>query len=153
MRTSFSIIFTGVTLLLNSSCDWLTRTSPCEASGPVIVYKTKNDYTNNIWVQLSKDGKEITARPGPTDVIHQTPIKLENGYLLKRMLGDAILSITIEEYTDPAFDWESKDLIEYVIETDPYSEKYECCEGTNGDTALINNLIRENRLGECEDIK
>jgi len=142
-----------ILIYVSSSCGWDFRSGPCEVSGPVIVYKTKVDYLNNVTVQLSKDGKEITARPGPTDVINQRPLQLANGYLLKRMVGDAYLSVTIDEYADPSFDWESKDLIQYVIDKDPYLEKYECCECTGKDTALINILILEDRLGECKNIK
>ena len=142
-----------ILLFISSSCEWFLRPGPCDASGPVVIYKTKADYLNNVTVQLSKDGKEIIGRPGPSDAIHQTPLQLVDGYLLKRMMGDAYLSVTIEEYTDPSFDWESKDLIDFVIDKDPYLEKYECCECTGMDTAQINMLILENRLDECESIK
>jgi len=119
----------------------------------VIVYKTKNNYIDNITVQLSKDKKSIIAQPDPEDAMHQRPLELANGYLLKRMVGDAYLSITFEEYTDPEFDWQSKTLIQYVIDTDPYLEKYECCELTGMDTAQINILILKNELHNCDDIK
>jgi hypothetical protein len=153
MKYARIIIIIGTLIFLCPSCEWILKPGVCDATGPVIVYKTKKDYSENISVQLSKDGKSITAYPGPSDAQHQRPIQLANGYLLKRMVGDAFLSITFEEYTDTTKDWSNIDLIEYVIDTDPYLEKYECCECTGRDTAIINNLIRENRLGECEDVK
>ena len=147
--TLLSII--SIIFLLNA-CDWIFRPGPCDASGPVIVYKTKNDYFNNVTVQVSRDKKNITARPGQEDALRQRPLVLANRYLLKRMVGDAYLSVTIEEYADPEFDWDSPNLIEYVIDTDPYLEKYECCECTGNDTVRINILIKEDRLEECRNL-
>lgn len=152
IRLRSIIILFGIFIII-ASCEWLLAPGPCDASGPIIVYKTKQDYTNNITVQLSKDKKEITAYPGSSDAEHQRPIPLENGYLLKRMVGDAYLSITFDEYSDTTKDWFSVNLIDFVIDTDPYLEKYECCKCTGFDTALINNLIREKRLGDCNEIE
>ncbi len=53
-------------------------------------------YSENITVQLSKDGKKITAYPRPSDAEHQRPIQPADGYLFKRMVGDAFLSITFK---------------------------------------------------------
>jgi hypothetical protein len=135
------------------SCEWGKGYGPCDASGPVIVYKTKNDYINNVTVLLSKDKKSIVARPGQRDALRQRPLELADGYLLKRMVGDAYLSLTIEEFADTAFDWDNQNLIQYVIDTDPYLEKYECCEYTGKDTVQINILIKEDKLFKCDDIK
>ena len=121
------------------------RPGPCDASGPVIVYKTKKDYYNNLTVMLSKNKKRIVAYPGKTDAVHQKPVKLANGYLLKRMVGDAYLSLTIDEYVNSQKEYTLEELYNLIIDTDPYLEKYECCKCTKGDTALINELIRENR--------
>lgn len=52
----------------------------------------------------------------------------------------------------PEFDWDSPNLIEYVIDTDPYIEKYECCEYTGNDRARINIIIKEDRLEECRNL-
>lgn len=139
-----------------SSCDWFAgivyRPGPCDASGPVIVYKTKNDYSNNLTVQLSKNGKEITAYPGKQDASHQRPITLENGYLLKRMVGDVVLSLTIDEYVNSSTNYTSADFFNLIIDRDPYLEKYQCCECTGRDTTAINELIRTNKLSNCDDL-
>ena len=154
MKKSINWILIVVLIaLLVPSCDWLWRPIPCSASGPAIVYKTKKDYIDNVTVQLSKDKKTITARPGQEDALRQRPLELANGYLLKRMVGDTYLSLTIEEYANPEFDWDNQDLIQYVIDTDPYLEKYNCCRITGVDTAHINILILENKLGDCDDLK
>lgn len=135
------------------SCDWILKPGPCDASGPVIVYKTTNDYSKNVTVQLSKDGKNITAYPGKLDAIKQKPIALANGYLLKRMVGDAVLSLTIEEYAASSMEYSPTDLFNLIINKNPYLEKYECCECTGKDTAAINDLIRNNQIYKCEDLK
>jgi len=153
MKPSNKIILVITCLFLFQGCEWFLGPGPCDASGPVIVYKTIKDYSNYISVTLSDDGERITAYPGPSDTEHQRPIELVDGYYLKRMVGNAFLSITFDEYTDTAKNWTTADLVNYVIDADPFLEIYECCECTGGDTAKINKLIRENRLDECENLK
>lgn len=146
-----ALLIVAVTAL--ASCDWIFRPGKCDASGPVIVFKLRNDYYDRVTVQLSKDGKRITSFPGPLDALNQSPLPLEGGYYLKRMTGDAVLSMTIEEYALSSAIYTADDLYKLVIDTDPYLEKYECCECTAGDTALINILIRENRLSDCQRLE
>jgi hypothetical protein len=141
-------------IFLTFSCDWLPLIpGPCDSSGPIIVYKTRQDYSNNITVQLSKDHRRITSTPGQADAAHQRPIQLANGYLLKRMNGDAVLSLTYDEFINSAKSYTSAELLTMVIDTDPYLEKYECCKCTGQDTAKINDLIRNNLLGKCENVR
>ena len=141
-------------IFLAFSYDWLPLIpGPCDSSGPIIVYKTRQDYSNNITVQLSKDHRRITSRPGQSDAAHQRPIQLANGYLLKRMNGDAVLSLTYDEFITSTKSYTSAELLSMVIDTDPYLEKYECCKCTGQDTAKINDLIRNNLLGKCENVR
>jgi len=151
MKTITSI---SITLVFLFGCDWIPiNPGPCDASGPVIVYKTRNDYHDKVSVQLSKDKKSITCYPGKDDAARQKPIELVNGYLLKRMCGDTFLSISIDDYVNSTEMFSCADLLGLVLDSDPYSEKYECCECTGLDTAKVNNLIRNNQLGKCENIK
>jgi len=123
----------------------------CDATGPVVVYKTRVDYANLITVNLSKDGKRITARPGQDYVIPQRPIPLANGYLMKRMVGNVYLSITIDEYADMSHKYTEAEMLSAVIDTDPFSEYYNICECvTYADTAQINAIIREGKLKNCK---
>jgi hypothetical protein len=69
------------------------------------------------------------------------------------MCGDTFLSISIEDYVNSTLNYSSSDLLNLAIDTDPYLEKYECCECTNGDTAKINKLIRTNQLNNCKVLK
>ncbi len=138
---------------LLTTCDWIFRPGPCDASGPVIVYKTRQDYSDKLSIQLSNDRDEITCYPGKGDAIHQKPIELANGYLLKSMCGNAFLSISIDEYVNSTQKFSSSDLLSLVIDTDPFVEKYECCECTERDTAKINILIKTNQLLKCKSLK
>jgi hypothetical protein len=122
------------------------------AAGPVVVYKTKKDYRNHVSVQLSADGKTITAFPAPSDVLAQKPIELIDGYLLKRMIGDAYLSLSIDEYASTSHSYSVEDLLALVIDQDPYLEKYDCSGCTSPDTASINKLIRMGKLKKCKSL-
>jgi len=153
MKLFRSTVIIIISIYILQGCEWLVKPGPCDTTGPVIVYKTKQDYFNKVTVQLSNDGKKITGVPDWSNAESLKPIQLEDDYLLKRMNGDAFLSITIEEYCNTYYEWPTQDLLDLVIDTEPYTEIYECCECTEGDTSLINILIRENRLGECENIK
>jgi hypothetical protein len=153
MKNRKSILAFSILFLIVPSCDWIFRPGPCDASGPIIVYKTRQDYSNNITVQLSEDNKRITCTPGPGDAAHQRPIQLANGYLLKRMCGDAVLSLTFDEFITSTKSYSNAELLSMVIDTNPYLEKYECCECIEKDTAKINDLIRNNLLGRCKNIK
>ncbi len=140
-------------ILIACACDWIYRPGPCDASGPIVVYKTKQDYSNNITIQLSKDKKKVTCYPGPQDAIHQRPIRLANGYLLQQMCGNAVTSVTFDDYINSTNSYTQAEWLSFVIDTDPYLEIYECCKCTGRDTVAINNLIKNNQLSKCETLK
>jgi hypothetical protein len=137
-------------VILLASCEWILRPGPCDDTGPRIVYKTRNDYSNNVTVLLSKDGKKVSAYPGPSDASKQRPIQLAKGYLLKRMVGDAVLSLTIDEYSKSTTYYSPTELYNLIIDKTPYTEKYECCKCVDEDTASLNLLIRNDQLFKCE---
>ena len=120
-----------------------------DAIGPVEVYKTKKDYSNNISVLVSPDGKSILAYPGPSDAAIQRPRQLANGYYLKWMVGYSFTDITFDQYLDPNNHYTPADLLNHVIDNDPFTELYQCCNCSSRDTASLNNLIRNNQLGKC----
>jgi hypothetical protein len=140
----------AIFVILMASCEWILRPGPCDDTGPMIVYKTRNDYSNNVTVLLSKDGTKVSAYPGPSDASNQRPIQLAKGYLLKRMVGDAVLSLTIDEYSKSTTHYSPTELYNLIIDKTPYTEKYECCKCSDGDTASLNQLIRNNQLSKCE---
>jgi hypothetical protein len=147
----FNLQIISAMLLLCLSCGLHIQEAD-GATGPVVVYKTKKDYRNHVSVQLSADGKTITAYPGASDVLAQKPIELAEGYLLKRMVGDAYLSLTIDAYAERSHTYTVEDLLALVIDQDPYLEKYDCSACTAMDTASINILIREKKLSGCKSL-
>jgi len=113
------------------------------------VYKTKQDYSSLVPVQLSPDGKLITSAPGKCAPLR----KLAQGYFLGNTMGinTAYLSLSIEEYNsyDPILGVDS--LYKYIMEKDPFLEYYisednELRNEDGIDTAFINYLIMENNL-------
>ena len=118
-----------------------------------MVYKTKKDYRDHVSVQLSEDGRSVVAFPGRADVMAQRPVELTDGYLLKRMVGNAFLSITIEDYAASAFALSPEELRDLVIDRKPYLEIYECSVCSHGDTTSLNQLIRQGGLDQCESLR
>ena len=127
-------------------------TGSSHATGPVVVYKTEVDYRDHVSVQLSEDGRSVIAYPGPGDVTVQGPVELANGYLLKRMVGNAYLSLSIEEYASTAHTYTAEELFDLVIDKKPFLEIYDCSECSSGDTASINQLIRQEQLYQCKSL-
>ena len=144
------LIFSALILLV-LSCGPLIPV-PGNATGPVVVYKCKKDYRDKVSVQLSADGLTITAYPGPSDVLAQKPIELTDGYLLKRMVGDVFLSLTIDAYANASHSYTVDDLLTLVIDREPYLEMYDCSGFTSPDTASINKLIRKGGLKNCRSL-
>ena len=138
-------------LLFFNACGVLIQESD-RVTEPVMVYKTKKDYRDKVSVQLSPDGKTITAYPGPSDVLFQKPLELADGYLLKRMIGDVFLSLTINAYADTSNIYTVEDLLALVIDREPYLEMYDCSGCTSPDTASINKLIRKGELKNCSSL-
>jgi hypothetical protein len=131
-------------LVNNEDCCWTT--------GPIQVYKTRYDYSNKVSVQLSEDKTKIVAYPGITDVEYQRPIQLVNGYLLKKMVGNAFLSITIDEYKNLPAQPSDEELMKLIINENPFCEFYECCKLCLNSVIDINKLILKNKLCNCDSI-
>ena len=74
-------------------------------------------------------------------MLFQKPLELADGYLLKRMIGDVFLYLTIDTYADISHIYTVEDLLALVIDREPYLEKYDCSGCTSPDTASINKLI------------
>jgi len=141
-----------VFLCFSTSCA-VQAPGPGAATAPVVIYKTKKDYRNQVSVKLSEDKKTITAYPASSDVSFQKPFELADGYLLKRMVGNAFLSLSIEEYAGSTHKYTADELLELVVDIDPYLEIFECSACTTGDTAAINLLIREKKLRKCKSLR
>lgn len=124
----------------------------CSTTGPVQIYKTRNDYSNNVSVMLSDDKSRITAYPGITDAKNQRPVQLANGYYLKRMVGNAFLSISIDDYINLTKQPTPDELYTLVLDDTPFTEFYECCRLCLFDIEEINELIQEDKLCNCDSV-
>ena len=153
MKPFFLFILAGILLITDSCIKTPHRAGGddiCETTGPIVVYKTKKDYSNNVSIQLSADKKTITAYPGPTEV--HKPAPLVNGYYCAKMFGNAFLSITIDQYADSNNKYPFDQLMKYVIDTDPFTEYYEvcpCAAVVGRDSVSLSRLILHDSLGKC----
>ena len=128
------------------------------------IYKTKKDYTNNAFVQLSEDKTTIGGTPfklgQENNNLNHYPIKLKKGYLFFGTLGPntAYLSISIAEW-DSLIEINQKlsddSIYKLIIDDDPFLEYYFRKDGNEFwnpdltppfDTARLNKLIMENKL-------
>lgn len=100
---------------------------------PVIVYKTKKDYSTNVPVTLTMDRKNISSYPGIKDLkikgkfAYPTPLK--DGFLLdRRGISErvAFLDITYEEYSKLEKTPSSDELKNMILDDDPLEEMYFC---------------------------
>ena len=101
-------------------------------SPPIIIYKTKADYSKYVPVTLSEDKSKVVSYPAPGDVYYKGqlayPTSLDKGYWLdKRGVGpkSAFIKLTYEEYAKlpsaPGID----ELYAMIIDKDPFTEIYD----------------------------
>ena len=128
---------------------------------PIIIYKTKEDYSKNVAITLSNDKSKIISYPHPTDVFYKKklayPTKLVNGYLLDNLginINTAYLSLTLKEYSQYTEVPSLIELYKLIINKDPLREFYNCGNRQNlaNEIVYINNVVKEN-LDECKCLK
>ncbi len=139
--------------LMNKTNDRVSAAIP-----PVIIYKTKNDYYNNVPVGLSADKTSIISYPD----IHDTyfngdlayPTKLANGYLLDNRGIGPNSAFTVYSYTEysqleqtPTPDI----LIRMILDNDPFTELYQV--NCSRDTSEINKIIISGLKENCKKLK
>lgn len=98
-----------------------------------IVYKTTQDYSQNVPVILSADKKSIASFPAPTDIYYKGvlayPTKLADGYLLdNRGITEnvAFTSYTYEEYSRLKSAPTETELMNKIIDKNPLLEIVNC---------------------------
>ena len=127
----------------------------------VIIYKTRNDYYQNVPVTLNREKSRLVSFPAPSDVYYQgelaLPIELKDGYLLDRMgIGpnSAFTSYSYQKYADldnpPPID----EIYDSLIDEDPFLEIYDCGNKKNEENLIgvLNKMIDE-EFKDCERIK
>jgi len=130
---------------------------------PVIIYKTKEDYFYNVPVILSKDKSKIISYPDIQDVKtnegeFQTPLILENGYLLdQRGINEyvAFTKYTYEDYANFDETPSVNELFESIIDIDPLTELYFCGSRFDFENPKdeINEIIQHGDMSQFKKIK
>ena len=128
------------------------------ARAPVIIYKTKNDYSRQVPVILNKEKNKVISYPAPADVYYRgklaKPKQLQDGFLLDVRGIDknaAFLSLTYEEYVGLEKTPTADSLLRLVLDPDPFTMIYRC--GTRNEydnlEAQLNLMITSGDLQKC----
>jgi hypothetical protein len=112
----------------------MENTSNRDAAGPpAIIYKTNGDYYDKVPVTLSADKTEVVSYPGVKDVFYKGglayPTRLNDGFLLDNRGIDptsAFLNITYEAYSKLEKTPAKEELMNMIIDKDPFIEMYSC---------------------------
>jgi hypothetical protein len=120
---------------------------------PVIIYKTKQDYSNLVPVTLNPLGTQIISFPGPNDLTFEgkpaLPVNLHDEFLLDRRginQYSAFTSYTYEEYAQLNAPPTTEALLNSIVDYDPFTVIYRC-EDIPNDENLVVELNRRIRLG------
>lgn len=130
---------------------------------PVLVYKTKADYSKLVPVILSEDKSEIIAYPHPNDLKNgdsfMLPTELKSGYLLDNKgiaQNVAFLSISYQQYAQLSQAPSLKEMYEMIIDKDPLTELCNCGskKAFTNINQQLNSLIKEKKLRTtCKVVK
>ncbi|MBE0655825.1 MAG: hypothetical protein IH594_18640 [Bacteroidales bacterium] len=130
-----TLIYLALVLILDSCNTTKTTIVMINEQAPVIVYKTKSDFFNNVPVTLNANKDKIVAYPAPGDLYYRgelsLPVELNNGYLLdRRGLGpnSVFTSYTYEEYSKLEPPPTIQELYESIIDKSPFEQLYNCGE-------------------------
>jgi len=126
---------------------------------PILVYKTKKDYSKNVPVILNSFKTEILSYPHPSDVYFQGklayPTPLKNGYLLdNRGIGSnvAFLNFSYETYSRLKNAPTKEELLRNLLDKNPLLEMWECgSRESELDVSEINKLIDQGFPG-CKQL-
>ncbi|MFP4089294.1 MAG: hypothetical protein ACLFT3_03235 [Cyclobacteriaceae bacterium] len=104
-----------------------------KATAPFIIYKTRGDYSQQVLVRLSEDGKRIISFPAPSDLRvgkeFLLPIPLNQGYWLDRQGVDAktvFLNMSYKAYSQLPSPPEQAQLLAMIEDRSPITEMYYC---------------------------
>jgi hypothetical protein len=147
--------------LLLSMCDSGKQISQSSnMNAPLIIYKTIKDYSNNIPIILNETKDKIISYPATSDIYLNgklaKPSDLANGFLLDNFglsQNSVFTSYTFEEYSQLVKVPTIQEFMDRIIDSDPFSEMYNCGKRRDFKTIDdINNLIK-NKLDKDMKIK
>lgn len=108
------------------------------SEAPIIVYMTNENFNHNVPITMNESKDIIVSYPAPSDLYFEgelaLPLKLNLGYLLDRRginLNTAFTSFTYEEYSNLEVAPSIEELLENIIERDPFLEMYDCGKRSN----------------------
>lgn len=129
-------------------------------SAPVVIYKTRGDYSNLVPVLLNADRTRIVSFPEPGDLMWEgnlmKPIQLNNGFWLDNRGIDehvAFLNMTYKEYSKLTHPPHLVELMLRIRDREPLAEMYRC--GLRSEyTDLIYelNVLIDRGLSNCEKV-
>lgn len=135
---------------------------PVLANVPIIIYKTKQDYSQQVPVTMSADKMSIVSYPAPSDVYYGAelayPVTLKDGYFLDKRGVDqnsAFTKWTYYEYSRLQKTPTQEEIKKMLLETDPFTEMWYC--GTRNDFKdlenELNNAIVKGKLSKFKRLK
>ncbi len=151
------LTFSIIIILLLFSCRSSKIVVPSSyAQAPVIVYKTSADYFDKVPITLNEEGDQVMSYPAPSDLRYgegfSLPVQLKKGYLLDLrgvQPNSAFTSYTYEEYFALEIAPSPGELLDKVIDPDPFTEMYFC--GKHGEfkdlAKDLNGLIKDDFAG------
>lgn len=166
-KISKAILLLASALMILSGCKpkqqvSATKVKPVMATAPVMIYKTKQDYSLHVPVTLSEDKKTVTSFPAPGDIYYggdlAYPVALENGYLLDRRginENSAFTKWTYYEYSRLSKTPSSEEIMNMILDKDPFTELYFC--GSKSRFKDLENelnvAIKDNKLDQYKKLK
>lgn len=148
-------------ILISTAC--MRQSTPVTLSdtAPLIMYKTKADYSSYVPVRLSADGMKVIAFPAPQDVKkgkhYRYPVQLKEGYWLDQQgVGPhtAFLNITYPEYAALTATPAPAELMQRILEKQPFTEMYACGKANEYEDIerALNRIIAEGKLDQFRSL-
>jgi hypothetical protein len=133
---------------------------PVKATAPLIIYKTKANYSDKVPITLNESKNIIVSYPSPKDVfcngILALPQKIKKGYFLDNIgigKNTVFTSYTFEEYSKLESAPTLEQLMKSIIDMDPFVEIYDC--GVRRDSVTFKDLTKlvSSEFNGCKRIK
>ena len=128
-------------------------------SVPLVIYKTRADYRNNVPVVLNDTKDRIISYPAPGDLTYEgntaKPTQLTNGYVLDNMgigKNSAFTSYTFEEYSTLKNAPPSQVLMGHIIDSDPFTELWFCGNRSAIKSVDELNALIKNGFSNCNNL-
>lgn len=160
MKNPTSLLFVLLVSLF-TMCKTNKPVSPVQnATMPLIIYKTKADYSRLVPVQMNKAKDKIISYPAPGDLTFRDkpaiPEKLKHGYLLDNMgigANSAFTSYTFEDYAQRKSAPALKELMDHIIDNDPFTEIWQCGSRNEVKTMEELNTLIDSGFESCKSMK